>query len=162
MSAQEVAYDVFQSIEDNIGWGLDLERDKPFTGQCTHTCDREKIHETGYSWTSAAWSNPQDQELDYEKYMSNWLPDGPFVVYTKSSSHVFQTYAGGILDSRECNTTSATLDHSLLLVGEGVDNGTDYWIARNNYGEGWGEKGYIRLGKGKNVCGIGLGLVVVN
>ncbi|CAG2181872.1 unnamed protein product [Oppiella nova] len=66
--------------------------------------------------------------------MSNWLSEGPFVVYTKSSSHVFQTYAGGILDSRECNTTGP-LDHSLLLVGEGVDNGTDYWFTRNNYGE---------------------------
>ncbi|CAG2182433.1 unnamed protein product [Oppiella nova] len=92
--------------------------------------------------------------------MSNWLSEGPFVVYTKSSSHVFQTYAGDILDSRECNTTGP-LDHSLLLVGEGVDNGTDYWFTRNNYGEGWGEKGYIRLGKGKNVCGIGLGYMTV-
>ncbi|CAG2174034.1 unnamed protein product [Oppiella nova] len=91
--------------------------------------------------------------------MSNWLSERPFVVYTKSSSHVFQTYASGILDSLECNTTGP-LDHSLLLVGN-VDNGTDYWIARNNYREGWGENGYIRLGKGENVCGIGLGHIIV-
>ncbi|CAG2168816.1 unnamed protein product [Oppiella nova] len=71
---------------------------------------------------------------------------GPLVVCVKSSSHVFQTYAGGILDSHDCNTTSA-LEHSLLLVGEGVANGTDYWLARNSYGKSWGENGYIRLAK---------------
>ncbi|CAG2175718.1 unnamed protein product, partial [Oppiella nova] len=136
---------------------LDLERDKPFTGQCTHTCNKTIIDKTGYRWYNTHWTNPKI-EIDREKDMSNYLSEGPFVVYTKSNSHVFQTYAGGILDSRECNTTGP-LDHSLLLVGEGVDNGTDYWIARNNYGEGWGEKGYIRLGKGQNVCGIGLGFI---
>ncbi|CAG2175806.1 unnamed protein product [Oppiella nova] len=158
-NATVTAYDVYQSIDEYIGMRLDLERDKPFTGQCTHTCNKTIIDKTGYGWENAGYTYPQ-HPFDREKVMSDWLSKVPFVVYTKSSSHVFQTYAGGILDSDECNNTGP-LDHSLLLVGEGVDNGTDYWIARNNYGEGWGEKGYIRLGKGKNVCGIGLGYIIV-
>ncbi|CAG2181759.1 unnamed protein product, partial [Oppiella nova] len=170
MSAQEVfdcnpywcicnanvsAYDVILSITHNIDMMLDLERDHPFTGQCTHTCDKQKISETGYKLVGVSWASGQK---DREEELSDFLSRGPLTVLTKSSSPVFQTYSGGILDSRECNTTG-TLDHSLFLVGEGVDNGTDYWIARNNYGEGWGEKGYIRLAKGKNVCGIGLGYI---
>ncbi|CAG2170886.1 unnamed protein product, partial [Oppiella nova] len=161
MSAQEVfdcnpdwcicnttisAYDIIQSIYDNIGMGLDLKRDHPFTGQCAHTCNLTIIAKTAFRWEYAGWSDPW-LPYDQEEDLSLFLEKGPVVVYTKSSSRVFQTYAGGILDSHECNTTGP-FDHSLLLVGEGVDNGTDYWLARNSYGEGWGEKGYIRLAKG--------------
>ncbi|CAG2170148.1 unnamed protein product [Oppiella nova] len=145
------------SIDDNMQVVLDVERDHPFTGQCTHTCDKEKIFKRGYGWESAGWTDPKNPS-DHEEELSDMLDYGPLVVYTKSSSPVFQTYSGGILDSRKCNITGP-LDHSLLLVGEGVANGTDYWIARNSYGKGWGEKGYIRLAKGKNMCGIGLGYI---
>ncbi|CAG2168835.1 unnamed protein product [Oppiella nova] len=92
--------------------------------------------------------------------LSDFLAEGPVVVFTKSSSPAFQSYAGGILDSSECNTAGLP-DHSLLLVGEGVENGVEYWLARNSYGEDWGENGYIRLTKGTNVCGIGYGYVLV-
>jgi hypothetical protein len=108
-----------------------LERDKPFTGKCTHTCDKTQLYKTGYQLESGGWTDPKDPK-DHEEGLSVMLAHGPLVVYTKSSSPVFQTYSGGILDSRECNTTGP-FDHSLLLVGEGVDNGTDYWIARNRF-----------------------------
>ncbi|CAG2167291.1 unnamed protein product [Oppiella nova] len=153
------AHDVAISIDQNLLNSLDLERDHPFTGQCTHTCDTRKIYETGFHWDYIMMT-PLNTTYNNEEGLSDFLAEGPVVVLTKSSSPAFQSYAGGILDSRECNTAGLP-DHSLLLVGEGVENGVEYWLARNSYGEDWGEKGYIRLAKGTNVCGIGYGYVLV-
>jgi Ca2+-dependent lipid-binding protein len=38
------------------------------------------------------------------------------------------------------------------IVGVNTDEG--YWKIRNNWGQDWGESGYIRLALGMNLCGI--------
>lgn len=36
--------------------------------------------------------------------------------------------------------------HTVELIGFGTEsNGANYWIARNNWGSGWGENGFIRI-----------------
>ena len=42
------------------------------------------------------------------------------------------------------------LNHAVLLVGYGPD----YWKLKNSWGSDWGEGGYFRLKRGKNMCGI--------
>eukprot|EP00727_Mastigamoeba_balamuthi_P012149 m51a1_g7557 putative cysteine peptidase precursor (313) ;mRNA; r:111796-112734 len=76
---------------------------------------------------------------------------GPLSVAIEADSSVFQNYNSGILDSTRCGTS---LNHGVTLVGFGTENGTPYWTVRNSWGSSWGESGYIRMARGRNMCGI--------
>lgn len=44
-----------------------------------------------------------------------------------------------------------------VISGFGSDAALgDYWIVRMSRGATWGEKGYFKVARGKNTCGIGV------
>jgi C1A family cysteine protease len=67
-----------------------------------------------------------------------------------------QLYFGGIYSDWECGTQ---LDHGVLVVGYGSENGKDYYLVKNSWGASWGEQGYFRFARrsyGTGMCGITL------
>ncbi|TGZ66239.1 hypothetical protein CRM22_005424 [Opisthorchis felineus] len=76
---------------------------------------------------------------------------GPVAISVDSRLQSFKEYKGDIYSDRRCGTQS---DHAMLAVGYGEENGIPYWIIKNSWGERWGEKGYLRLRRGVNMCGV--------
>lgn len=60
----------------------------------------------------------------------------------------FQLYSDGVYDDDSCSSNS--VNHAMMVIGYSKD----YWILKNWWGELWGEDGYMRIAKGKNLCGI--------
>ena len=46
-------------------------------------------------------------------------------------------------------------DHAVQVVGYGNENGVDYWIIKNSWGETWSDKGFGKIRRGTRECGIG-------
>ncbi|CAI8041681.1 Cathepsin L [Geodia barretti] len=79
---------------------------------------------------------------------------GPLSVVLDASSISFQYYTDGIYCDTDCNQSG--LNHAMLVVGYGTDSssGVDYWILKNSWGKSWGLNGYMKIVRGKNMCGI--------
>lgn len=72
---------------------------------------------------------------------------------TKIYIDSLKDYKGGIYKNyEECNHEA---NHWVLVVGFGEEGDDKYWIIKNDYGEEWGEKGYLKLERNKGMCGIG-------
>ncbi|KAK1261648.1 Cysteine proteinase 1 [Acorus gramineus] len=129
--------------------GLEREEDYPYTGsngKCKF--DKTKI--------AASVSNYSDIGVDEDQIAANLVKHGPLAVGINA---VFmQTYIGGVSCPYICGRH---LDHGVLLVGYGSEGyspirlkNKPYWIIKNSWGESWGENGYYKICRGRNVCGV--------
>jgi len=94
-----------------------------------------------------------DVPADDEKALMEAVAKQPVAVAIEADQMSFQLYHKGIL-TKACGHK---LDHGVLLVGYGTENGVDYWKVKNSWGASWGEHGYVRLERGlpkDGQCGI--------
>lgn len=49
--------------------------------------------------------------------------------------------------------------HAVKILGWGTENGTDYWLVANSWNEDWGNKGFFKIARGTDECGIEDGIV---
>merc|ERR1712048_212183 len=77
----------------------------------------------------------------------------PVSIAIEADQNIFQHYKSGVITD-SCGTNT---DHGVLLVGYGTDAGTDYWKVKNSWGASWGDHGFVRMTRGKNICGINSG-----
>ncbi|KAF3790506.1 Cysteine proteinase [Nymphaea thermarum] len=130
--------------------GLDTEADYPYRG-VQSTCRREKLNQRVVTIDSYS-----DIPAKNEKLLLQAVAKQPVSVGICGSERAFQLYSKGIF-SGPCSTS---LDHAVLVVGYGSENGKDYWIVKNSWGASWGMSGYAHMlrtsGDPQGICGINM------
>jgi len=79
--------------------------------------------------------------------------NGPVSVAIEADQLAFQLYHSGVI-KRGCGTN---LDHGVLAVGYGTEDGTDYYLIKNSWGASWGDKGFVKIAaesSGHGMCGV--------
>lgn len=138
----------FQFILEN--GGLDTEESYPYKGvdgQCDLNRKNNKVVSIdGY----------EDVQPYSEKALKKAVAHQPVSVAIEAGGRALQLYQSGIFNGH-CGTK---LDHAVVVVGYGTENGKDYWIVRNSWGSGWGEEGYFRMRRNTHTftgkCGIAM------
>lgn len=130
----------FQWIEQNNG--LCLESDYSYvsgttgkSGSCETTCDVVKnsvIHEYN------------DVAPSSDDAMMSALMQQPVSIAIQADQKEFQLYQSGVFTG----SCGVELDHGVLVVGYGSENGEDYYLIKNSWSTSWGDNGYIKLGRG--------------
>ncbi|EES13064.1 hypothetical protein BDA96_06G283700 [Sorghum bicolor] len=130
--------------------GIDTEDDYPYKavdGKCDINRRNAKVVSI-----DAFEDVPENDEKSLQKAVAHQ----PVSVAIEAGGRQFQLYKSGVF-SGSCTTN---LDHGVVAVGYGTENGKDYWIVRNSWGPKWGEAGYIRMERNINAttgkCGIAM------
>ena len=68
----------------------------------------------------------------------------------------FSDYTSGVYTSTTCGNTQQDVNHAVLAVGYGTENGMDYWLVKNSWSDTWGDEGFFKIERGVNMCGIAM------
>ena len=130
----------FQYIEKKP---LELESEYPYTAR-TQTC---KASGTG----SGKVANYYDVQPNSVTQLKAAIAKGPVSVAIEADQFAFQSYTSGVI-TKGCGQN---LDHGVLAVGYGTENGIDYFLVKNSWGASWGAKGFVKIAASSaDVCGI--------
>jgi len=132
--------------------GLCTETEYPYTG-VDGTC-KQTTCGTKYTTNDLYTSVTADDDSALEIAAAT----GCVSVAIEADQFAFQYYSSGILNG----TCGTNIDHAVLVVGYGTDNGQEYWKVKNSWGTDWGEEGYVLICRNCNAngnegeCGINM------
>ncbi|KAK8691364.1 hypothetical protein V6N13_074875 [Hibiscus sabdariffa] len=137
--------DAYQYIFQN--GGISSEENYPYLDIQQHACDvgKEAMKVTTVSGFKVVPAND-------ENALANAVSEQPVSVGISARGKQFQFYNGHGVFTGDCDTN---LNHAVTIIGYGKDEkGMEYWIIKNSWGETWGDKGFMKIQKGVNLCGI--------
>jgi len=121
------------------------------TPKCTKACDSQAVnYTTAYENDKRHFKTEYSVPSTVSKIQTEIMTFGPveasFSVYDD-----FETYVSGVYVHK---TGTYVGGHAVKILGWGVDSGTQYWTVANSWNADWGEKGFFRIIRGVNECGI--------
>nr|GMD63800.1 ervatamin-B-like [Ipomoea batatas] len=144
----------FQFIKEN--GGLVTESDYPYEG-AQESCNTQNLG------TPAATISDYQNVATGESALLAAVTYQPVSVVLTHDGGMFQHYTSnsGIFSGNDgAGDCGSGYRHAMTIIGYGTsDDGMGYWLAKNSWGTGWGENGYMRMARGVNargVCGIAM------
>ncbi|KAH7962599.1 cathepsin B isoform X1 [Rhipicephalus sanguineus] len=120
----------------------------PPTPRCVHMC--RKGYDVDYHddkhYGKSSYSVPSMEKQIQAEIMTNGPVEADFTVYAD-----FVHYKSGVYQR---HTDEALGGHAIRLLGWGVENGVPYWLAANSWNTEWGDKGFFKILRGSDECGI--------
>jgi len=137
------------AFEYAIENGMCTEEEEPYEGKD----DNCKKCAAAVHFTKCMDVTPNNQ-ID----LKSAVAQQPISVAIEADTFTFQFYNSGVLSSKDCGTN---LDHGVLVVGYGSENGNDYWLVKNSWGSSWGDSGYVKILRSdsaddQGICGIAM------
>lgn len=130
--------------------GIVLEDTYPYVsgnGQVP-ACDKSKMADTVSGTAPASYVDVQQGSVSA---LMDAVVQQPVSVAIQANQMAFQHYSSGVITSG----CGQNLDHGVLNVGYGTEDGTDFWKLKNSWGPTWGAEGYVLVERSDaNVCGI--------
>lgn len=125
---------------------INLEDDYPYTaqdGDCSPQTDKSRFGLSSYKLLESFDVNALIKNIDNQPVAVAIEVQDDFMDYTEG------VYTAG----DDCGDG---LNHGVLAVGYDTTAKTPFFIVKNSWSEGWGDKGYILMavGKGRGTCGI--------
>ena len=90
-----------------------------------------------------------DKEVEMKKALIKYGPLAGAV-----NSYPLMFYSEGIYEPSFSWFCPPMINHAIVIVGYGEENGKKFWKVQNSWGDDWGENGYFRLIRGTGACGI--------
>merc|ERR1711865_435285 len=122
--------------------------DDPSAPKCPSKCSDGSPLKSIKAKSAYMVSKPGDVTRMQQEIMSNGPVEVAFFVYSD-----FQTYDSGVYH-RTKSSQGPLGGHAVRVLGWGTAQGMYYWLVANSWSPGWGEKGYFRIRRGTNECGI--------
>lgn len=120
----------------------------PPTPRCVHMC--RKGYGVDYKkdkhYGNSSYSVPSVAKQIQAEIMTNGPVEADFTVYSD-----FVHYKSGVYKR---HSTQALGGHAIRLLGWGVEEGVPYWLAANSWNSEWGDRGYFKILRGSDECGI--------
>lgn len=100
------------------------------------------------SWAYVSRADSKTPRGDENAMMAGSYQYGPLSICVDATT--WQYYRGGIITAN----CGRNIDHCVQQVGWGTDGTTPYWLIRNSWNTNWGEQGYLRVERNKDLCAV--------
>jgi len=114
--------------------------------KCNKTCTNGAIFSTDKHHVSSYGSIARKVDAIASEILTNGPVEAGFTVYED-----FFSYKSGVYQHI---SGAAAGGHAVKIIGWGTENVTEYWLVANSWNTNWGEKGFFKIRRGTNECGI--------